>query len=138
MEKNYKILNKRWILLCTAFSFMLCIFAPLDIFFSNRSSFWFSLWDMIPVIFAAFSANMVFWVGISWVVKNRKYEEKIYAFALCALIYFYIQGNYVPRNYGVLNGSEINWEMYTSYSVISIILVLLCLVLCIVFCIKNL
>lgn len=38
------------------------------------------------------------------------------------MVELYIQGNYVPRNYGLLNGSKIDWQKYTGYAVCSIVL----------------
>lgn len=42
---------------------------------------------------------------------------------------FYVQGNYIPRNYGVLNGTEIDWSNYSGYGIASVVLAFLCILL---------
>lgn len=60
----------------------------------------------------------------------------IYGTVLALLLYFYVQGNYVPRNYGVLDGKEINWDSYTSYAAASVILFAGVVIVCLIGCLK--
>ena len=43
-----------WIILDLAICFMLCIFAPIDIFYANRDEYWFTLGQMFPSIAGVF------------------------------------------------------------------------------------
>jgi len=44
-------------------------------------------------------------------------------------LFLYIQGNFIPRNYGVLNGVAIDWEKYIHYKIASIILLVFAILL---------
>lgn len=136
VNKRISIEGKGWLMLCIEMGFMLCIFAPLEAYFTNKSDFWFSLKNLIPVILAVFLVFTSFMLIIGYLIKNKKFEKKIYAVLLCLLAYLYIQGNYVPRDYGVLNGAEIDWNSYSGYAIASIILLVIAVLVCFVLCTK--
>ncbi len=121
--------EKSWIFLSIAFGFMLCVFAPLETFFTNESEFWFGLIQLIPVLLIVFVAFSIILYALSILAKKSKAAMYIYTFAFTLLLFFYIQGNYIPRNYGVLNGADIDWNSYTSYGVASIVLAVILLIL---------
>ena len=117
--------GKSWLLLSLAFSFMLCVFAPLEAYFANQAEFWFGLSQILPVLLVVFvMVNLLFYLMYRFVQKI-KYMVWVYGLLLCILVYFYIQGNYVPRNYGVLNGVEVEWNSYISYAITSIVLLVM-------------
>ena len=76
--------------------FMMFLFAPLEMFFSNLSDFWFTVYDFIGYLIIAF----VVWVGISYSIKlilvcrmPLIWEILVYYIFLIGLA-FYIQGNF--------------------------------------------
>ncbi len=124
-----------WIALAVAISFMICIFAPIDIYFANKEDFWFSLWQMLPGIVVIFTVVLVMLLAIFLFLSRFKCSDYILTFILAIFVYFYIQGNYIPRNYGMLDGTVIDWSTYDTYAAASIIAILVCIIACIVICI---
>ena len=121
-EKNF---IKYWILLLFAISFCFCIFAPLEIFFSNKSEFWFHLGHLLPIVILVFVSVFVVLTLITIPLSMTKVAVDIYSFLIFLMLYFYIQGNFIPRNYGVLDGSEIDWGRYKVYGFLSVCLIVL-------------
>ncbi len=136
MFKKIKGFISEWGGLAFEFSFMLCIFAPLDLYFSNKDEYWFTITQLLSVAFLISIAFLIVLLICFFGFSKMKKSEYIYAFFTCILIYFYIQGNYIPRNYGVLNGEEIDWSSYTSYEIASIALAIACIIIGVVLCVK--
>ncbi len=99
-----------WLLLDLALSFMLCVFAPLEAFFSNESEYWFHLSHLLPVVVVVFAVVFASLAILSVAVGRTRLSTGAYALLLFLLLFLYVQGNYVPRPYGVLNGVEIDWD----------------------------
>lgn len=129
--------NVPCVLLGIAMGFMFCVFAPLDIFFANRNEFWFSLLQLLPVLLFTF-VGITLLISIFLIIVQKITVQKsaaassIYGFLLYLYLFFYIQGNYIPRDYGVLDGAEIDWASYRAYGIMSIGLALVCILLWIV------
>ncbi len=128
--------GKNWLLLSLAISFMVCIFAPLETYFANKTEFWFEIKQILPIILVAFVVVCIVLCLIGMLFQKTKWSHYIYGFVFCGMLYFYIQGNYVPRNYGVLNGVDIEWGSYTGYAITSIVLILFALVASAFICFK--
>ncbi len=130
---------KAWLLLDLAVSFMFCIFAPLEAYFSNESEYWFELSHLLPVVFVAFAAVFCLFALCSVALIGTRLDVVAFAFCLSALVFFYIQGNYIPRPYGVLDGGAIDWhgERFRKIANASIVVGIVCLSLCIsLLCLK--
>lgn len=124
--------NKRdfnGVLLGTAIAFMLCVFAPLDAFLTNGDEFWFSLSQLLPMLLIIFLGTTTVFSFVMYLVLRSKAAPYIYGFFVYVYLFFYIQGNYIPRNYGVLNGEEINWSDYGAYGIMSLLLAAVCIIL---------
>ncbi len=109
-----------------ALSFMLCIFAPIDAFCANISEFWFSLGQMMSVCGIVF---IILWAAlslISFFISKTGIKGYYLLVKAVILLYLYIQGNFIPRDYGVMNGAEIDWGSYFGYAVASILLFAVC------------
>ncbi len=100
---------KSWLLLDLALSFMFCIFAPLEAYFSNESEYWFHLSHLLPVVLVVFVCVFGGLALFSAAIWRTRLSRVAYSFVLVFLFFFYIQGNYIPRPYGVFNGAEIDW-----------------------------
>ncbi len=114
------------VLLGTAIAFMFCVFAPLDAFFANRDEFWYSLSQLLPVLAITFVGFTVVFSIFIFFLQRSKAVLYIYGFFVYLYLFFYIQGNFIPRDYGVLNGTEINWSDYASYGIMSVALAVIC------------
>ena len=110
MRRSVSATMKSWVLLCLALGFMLCVFAPLDAFFANGSEYWFNLSHLLPVCAISFAAVFLILAVIGLGLAHLKFFPAIYALFLVLLVALYIQGNYIPRPYGVFNGAEIDWN----------------------------
>ena len=74
--------RKSWLFLIWTFSFMLCMFAPLEIFFTNRTEFWFSLTQILPIFLIVFGVvGLVFSFG-GWYIHDKKVGMYVYGFLL--------------------------------------------------------
>lgn len=131
-----KIKKLSSVLLGAAIAFMFFIFAPLDAFFANKDEFWFSLFQLLPMLVITFVGFTVIFSVFMLLIQRSKAAPYIYGFLLYVYLFFYIQGNYIPRNYGVLNGTEINWSDYGTYGIMSIVLAIVCILLWIISLLK--
>ncbi len=106
---------------------MLLFYAPLEAYLTNTTEFWFNIKDLLPVTIVcsgiAFVAGMIINL-ILYAVFHKKHEKIYIALQLIVLGLFlglYVQGTYIPREYGVLNGADIDWNAYPGYAAASII-----------------
>lgn len=119
--------SSSWLLLMAAISFQFCVFAPLEAYFSNAAEFWFRLPHLLPIVLTVFAVVFVVLSAAGLLLGRTKAGACLYSFFLLLAVYFYIQGNFIPRDYGVFNGTEINWDEHTLYGVLSIALAVLCM-----------
>lgn len=97
--------------------FTLCIYAPYELYITNRDEFWFKLchfWWM-PLIYAGILMLIILLAGSF--LKGKLllcYEAVLVAIAFD----IYIQGNFLNLDLGVMNGAEILWESYRVHFVI--------------------
>ena len=122
-EKN----ARGWLLWALASAFMFTVFAPLDAYFSNESEFWFRLTQLLPVVVVCFAASFLILFAIAEVLYRCIGQKKsgwiVFTFFLNILLYFYVQGNFIPRHYGVLNGVSIDFDRHPVYAWASIVLI---------------
>jgi len=128
--------NFHGVLLGAAMGFMFCIFAPLDAFFANKNEFWFSLSQLLPMLVITFAGFTVLFSIFMLLMRRTRAASYIYGVLLYGYLFFYVQGNYIPRDYGVLDGTEIDWSGYGAYGIMSIVLAVVCILLCVISLIK--
>lgn len=117
---------------------MVFIFAPFEIFLSNKSNFDFSIYELFP-----FAALGIFFCSIGAVLImmfiariNCKLAEYVVGIVFALLVAAYIQGNFLRTDYGLLNGEAVNWSAYPIDMCASI--VLWCgLIVCVFVCVKK-
>ena len=110
--------------------FMLFIYEPIIMYASNVNDFWFDLYVLlsctviifgITVIGIFFAYNLIY-VLTRFVFKNK---EKIYKCSLligfALFVVTYIQGNFLAGKLPVLDGTPIDWNKYTTQSIISLV-----------------
>lgn len=95
-------------------SFMLFVFAPFEIYLSAKEEFFFEGYEMVEFfllcagcLFIALSVANIICMAIS-----KKFHNIFFAVLFSLSIALYIQGNYIVVDYGVLDGTAINWADY--------------------------
>lgn len=105
MEKKNLLLSSLF------FSFTLCFFAPLELYLTNRQEFWFDVQHFIafPIILFIIVFLLLIVPGMVFGKKARCIWTS-FIFSTACLIY--IQGNFLNKNIGTMNGLTIEWEKY--------------------------
>jgi hypothetical protein len=112
-KKSVKEL-KSGILLTLAAGFMLFLYAPLEIYFSNKSEFWFDIYILFPVLLVLFlifviASTAAF--GVLYLLHRRLYQVGLVAYFI-GFVCTYIQGNFLVLGLPPLAGSPIFWDQY--------------------------
>lgn len=117
------------VLPCSLFlTFTFFVFGPLQMYLTNKNEFWFKLTHILPTIILSFI--MIFTILNLFAIIIPKKLKKYYAAFIFGLGFaLYIQGNFINLNYGVLDGSEIDWNSYGYLGTINTIAWLMCLLL---------
>ena len=103
---------------CLVLCFMLFIYSPLETYLTNTAEFWFNMADIMPIILLCFLAALAVLAGLYTLLyfalcpKREKIYSFFYALLLFLFLGLYVQGNYIPRDYGLLDGSAIDWSSY--------------------------
>lgn len=103
--------------------FSMDVFAPFELYLSNKSFFFFEGYELVPLSAMILVAGVV--ILIVGLFICALFSEKI-AGEMAKVIFLislalYIQGNYLPSNYGALNGEKIDWSQYTGEGIISVL-----------------
>lgn len=118
----HKISGGIWVSIVT--SFMLFLYAPLELLFTNMDEFWFDAYILTSVMIVVFVIGSG--VSILAFILLYKINERLYRFGL--MLYFagficlYVQGNILNVGLPPLSGEQIDWSMYPAERVKSIIL----------------
>ena len=98
-------------------SFTFCLAGPISLYTANTEEFWFSLWQMLPIITLAFA---VLTVAVTMVLSLV--PGKGFLWILAAIfglgVALYIEGNFLVQDYGLLNGNAIEWNAFSEWAVI--------------------
>lgn len=107
-------------------TFTFFVFGPLQMYLINKSEFWFELTHILPSIIVSFIIVFIILNLISLLVsKNFK---NYYAALLFGIGFaLYIQGNFINLDYGVLDGTEIDWNSYGYLGAVNTIFWVLCI-----------
>lgn len=120
-KKGMKAIFPGVILSCAA-GFMFFLYAPLELYFSNKNEFWFDFYTLIPVLLVGFAAIVILG-GLAFLVLNM-IHERLYQAGLvaCFIAYLasYIQGNFLVKNLPPLDGTEVDWGVYAAERIKSI------------------
>ncbi len=116
-------------ILVAVISFMLTIYAPLEIYFHNKTEFWFDFYSLFPECVKMFAVMLA--GGCLAVCVLRLLHKKIFngAVVLVLLMYIltYIQGNFLSGWIPAIDGRELNQADYIVPNVITVVLfILLC------------
>lgn len=116
MEKIRKFLKSisTGIAVSAAFSFMLTVYAPIELYVSSQKDFWFTLSQLLPFIVLFFFLLTVLlsaaFAGL------RAWGRTPYRIGVAVLggtfLGLYIQGNFLVSNLPVLDGTAVDWNAY--------------------------
>ena len=99
-------------------------FGPLEILLSSSSEFWFSIEDVLLLIVGATALSMLCMLLIY--VFASLIGDKLLVF-ICSLfgglgVSMYIQGNWTFVDYGIMDGTPINWNTFGKWSIVNAII----------------
>lgn len=104
--------------------FMFSVFAPFEIYLSSKENFFYEGYELIGYFGLLFTAGFVlltFGNLISCIISKRLHST-LYWLLLSLALAFYIQGNFLIVDYGLLDGSSIDWQDFRSEGIISCII----------------
>lgn len=112
------------IMLSACVSFLVCIYAPFELYLTNISDFW------LKPDTLAFPAIIVFSVcfltASSGFIVARLINEKLYSICLAVgsggLLSLYIQGTFFVKNLPDMTGEKIDWGSYTGNRIASVLI----------------
>ena len=121
MLENLKSKKINSIIVAFAFVFNLCIFAPLEFYYSNVFDLWFTVDNVLPIILGIGVLFFSILFSISYFTKGKIHDviiKLIFILMLC----LYIQGNYLNVGYDVLNGTQVDWYSMIGKGIINTII----------------
>ena len=119
--------KKDWlpgVLMAAAISFLLFLYAPVDLYCSNIDEFWFDFDVLLRMAVMMFGISLValtlLYLLAAWI---HPYLYRIgLAVGLAVLLITCVQGNFLVGNLPVLDGTSISWEDYSALQTESVIL----------------
>ena len=117
------------IVLSFALSFMLCIFAPYELYFTNQSEFWFGADTMLSpalLCFALMFSVIAILLAVVHGISKTAYRISL-GIGAAAFVYLYVQGNFFVSGLPSLDGTEHDWSAASPERVKSIVAIVFCL-----------
>lgn len=113
---------------CLLLSVILGLCGPIQLYLMNMSELWFSIGDIGWICLLCGAMLFAILSGIGLLLPDGIVDYYI-AVLFGISIGLYIQGNFVPTDYGVLDGREIHWDDYWLTSIWNTLLWLACIVI---------
>lgn len=124
-----KLLNiiketKAGLFISLCFSFMIMIYEPLNIFVSNRSDFDFDIYYFFPFVLlqGLISFIIIYLLFIVFRIIHKNVYKFFVVVLLITLICTYVQGNFLVGSLPPVEGEEIDFSIFKTERIISIIL----------------
>lgn len=114
-------------------SFMLCLFAPIDLYFSNPGDFWFTFGQLIgPMLLTAAVAftGMMGAMCLFGLLVPKKVFGLTAACVFAASIAVYVQGTFFSSTIETINGNETIWNLKVPEMLLNTAVWLLILFVC--------
>lgn len=108
-------------------SFTFFVFGPLQMYLTNASEFWFKLKHILPTVIVSFFVILTITIAL-YHIMSRKIKKYYVAMIFGIGLALYLQGNYINLDYGVMDGSKINWSSYGILGVINTVIWVICVV----------
>lgn len=125
------------IITAAAVSFLYGVFGPLDLYFNNKSEFWFDFYTLLPLAAGMFLVSALAGCLLSAVLfrLNKKLYQCVWIFGFVFFLCSYVQGNFLTKHLPPLDGTEFRWEDYAAGKTESVCL--WCIVVCGVIILSN-
>ena len=115
MKKRDKKQLLPGLLVAIAISFLVFLYAPVDLYCSNISEFWFDFGILFRASLGLFVVSSIVLSLIYvclWLIHPILYRIGL-AGGFLGLLCTYIQGNFLIKNLPPLDGTTIEWKQYT-------------------------
>ena len=120
------------LILSLALSFLLGLYAPLELYFTNITEFQFDFWALFPQLLKLFGillAVCVVGFGLCYLIHNRLCDLALVLGGIGYCI-AYVHGMFLVGNLPPLDGTDFSWSDYHKEAVISLIV---CAVIAVIF-----
>lgn len=112
------------------FASVFFFFGPIQMYVSNITELWFPIHDALLPCFVTFLIVSIILVLLGRVIMRNDVALHVYVFLLWGLgIALYIQGNFIPSDYGVLNGASVDWDAHAKEAMMDAVFWVCCLLL---------
>ncbi len=130
-EKIFQALVSSLLLIFTFF-----VIGPLGLYVNNISEFWFTI---KPLLFMVLVSGFVLWATITLVlcVLPSKVSTLLSAIIFGLGVATYIQGTYMQMDYGLLDGSPVDWSRFGIWGLLNSAIWVLCIFLPMVYCVVK-
>lgn len=106
------------------------IYTPSVLFLGNVNEFSIYYIQIVPIILCV-SLILILGICLIAICLLRENILHIYiAFLFSISLCLYIQGNFLNPDFPVLDGTEINWQLYKAENIISVCFWILCVIMC--------
>lgn len=120
------------------FTHTVFVFSIFELYLSNKDFFFFGGDDLIPfslILFLLFTV-LIFGIIILFSILNQKISSLLITIVWATAFALYVQGNFVLADYGIMDGTPIDWGQYSKQGIISVtvfvliyVMALLCIIL---------
>ncbi len=102
------------IILSASACFMFFLYAPLEMYFTNKNEFWFDFYRLAPFMLLIFLITTI--LGslaflVLFCIHERLYQVGL-TVCFVAFLASYIQGNFLIKHLPPLDGTDIDWSQY--------------------------
>ncbi len=111
------------LILSLALSFLLGLYAPLELYFTNIKEFQFDFWALFPQLLGIFGILLVICLvgfGLCGLIHRRLYDLALLLGSMGYVI-SYVHGMFLVGNLPPLDGTDFSWSDYNKETVISLI-----------------
>ncbi|MBQ9505210.1 MAG: hypothetical protein IJU93_09400 [Lachnospiraceae bacterium] len=110
-------------MLSLVFSFMLFIFAPVELYKANHNDMWFDIYTMLSVVVIAFAACFIANFVVLMLLRSfcLPLFKVVFTVEAVCLLCLYIHGNFMVQSLPSLDGHYIVWDKYRLQMVISLV-----------------
>ena len=113
--------------LSAACGFFLYLYAPFEIYFPNKKDFWFDFYNIIGINIglALLTAAVIFgFLFLAHIIHPMVYKV-LYCAGVVCFFDFYVEGTFLAKNLPRLDGREIDWSIYSTHRILSIVVLLI-------------
>ncbi|MGN0435516.1 MAG: membrane protein insertase YidC [Wujia sp.] len=113
-------------------SFMICAFAPMELYSTNVNEFTFDSRLLIPVVIKMFAIGFLasaLVMTILYMINETLYNVVLVVYFI-AFVVTYVQGTYMAGSIPVLDGTPVDWSIYRKQNIATLILLIVVLMIC--------